>query len=158
MAENVTLKVQVGAISVEVTGTPEYAEKKLEELIEKYGASRGTTSQSMRTQIPTNETGKPASPSEFIKKMSPKNQSEKAIVLAYYLEKVKGMDKFTTADLTAVGRDAKQPRFTNISDTVARQVQQGLLMGAGDSESGRAYVLTTTGEEYVENLVSSKRE
>lgn len=156
--EKVTLKVQIGGVSVEVSGSPEYAEKKLDELIQKYGPSRGT-SQSAHVSIPTNTTGKPSSPSEFIKKLSPKNQSEKAIVLAYYLEKVRGMDKFTTADLTAVGREAKQPKFTNISDTVAKQVQQGLLMGAGgpgDKESSRAYILTSSGEEYVESLLSSK--
>lgn len=155
--EKVTLKVQIGGVSVEVSGSSEYAENKLDELIQKYGPSR-STSQSAHASISTNATGKPSSPSEFIKKISPKNQSEKAIVLAYYLEKVKGMDKFTTADLTAVCRNAKQPKFTNISDTVAKQVQQGLLMGAGDTESGRAYVLTTTGEEYVENLINSKHE
>ena len=153
--ENVTLKVQIGGFSVEVSGSPQYAEKKLDELIQKYGSSRGV-SQPTTTLVLTNAKGKQSSPSEFIKKLSPKNQSEKAIVLAYYLEKVKGMDSFTTSDLTAVGREAKQPRFTNISDTVARQVQQGLLMGAGDKESGRAYVLTTSGEEHVETLINSK--
>lgn len=153
--QNITLKVQIGGFSAEVSGSPEYAEKKLDELIQKYGPSSPGT-QSAHASIPINAKGKPASPSEFIKKLSPKNQSEKALVLAYYLEKVKSMDNFTTSDLTEVGREAKQPKFTNISDTVAKQVQQGLLMGAGDKESGRAYVLTTTGEEYVENLIGSK--
>ena len=155
--ENVTLRVQMGGFSVEVSGSPEYVEKKLDELIQKYGPSRGVSQPSVL--IPANAKGKPSSPSEFIKKLSPKNQSEKAVVLAYYLEKYIGMASFTTSDLTAVGREAKQPKFTNISDIVAKQVQQGLLMGAGgtgDKESGRAYVLTTTGEEYVENLINSK--
>lgn len=155
--ENVTLKVQIGGFAVEVSGPPEYAEKKLDELFQKYGPSRGVT-QPMHASISTNAKGKLSSPSEFIKKLSPKNQSEKAIVLAYYLEKVRGIESFTTTDLTDVGREAKQPRFTNISDIVAKQVQQGLLMGAGDKESGRAYVLTTTGEEHVENLINSKHE
>lgn len=153
--KNVTLKVQIGSFTVEVSGSPEYAERKLEELVQKYGYSRGVT-QPTYASIPTNEKGKPSSPSEFIKKLSPKNQSEKAIVLAYYLEKIKGMESFTTSDLTDVGKAAKQPKFTNISDIVAKQVQQGILMGAGDKDSKRAFVLTTSGEEYVETLLSSK--
>lgn len=87
-----------------------------------------------------------------------KNQSERALVLAHYLEKVKNMESFNTADLTEIGRVAKQPKFTNISDTVAKLVQQDQLMGAGERESKRVFVLTTTGEECVENLLKPKQE
>lgn len=156
--EKIVLKVQLGHFSVEVTGSVEYAEKKLDELIQKYGPSHATD-QHTQTPIPiTGKGGKPASPSEFIKKVSPKNQSERTLVLAHYLEKVKNMESFNTADLTEISRVAKQPKFTNISDTVAKLVQQGQLMGAGERESKRVFVLTTTGEEYVENLLKSKQE
>lgn len=154
--EKIVLKVQIGNFSVEVTGSVEYAEKKLDDLIQKYDPSHR---KDFHTQITTNAGGgKPLSPSEFIKKVSPKNQSERALVLAHYLEKVKNMESFNTADLTEIGRVAKQPKFTNISDTVAKLVQQGQLMGAGERESKRVFVLTTTGEEYVENLLKSKQE
>lgn len=68
------------------------------------------------------------------------------------------MESFNTADLTEIGRVAKQPKFTNISDTVAKLVQQGQLMGAGERESKRVFVLTTTGEECVENFLKPKQE
>lgn len=155
--EKVVLKVQIGNFSAEVAGSADYAEKKLDELIQKYSPPRGLDSHTQVT-IPTNAKGKPLSPSEFIKKVSPKNQSEKALVLAHYLEKVKNMESFTTADLTEIGQDAKQTKFTNISDTVAKLVQQGQLMGAGQRENKRVFVLTTTGEEYVENLLKPKPE
>lgn len=156
--EKIVLKIQIGHFSVEVTGSVEYAEKKLDELIEKYGPSQRTDSQTQTTITTTGKGGKTLSPSEFTKKVSPKNQPEKALALAYYLEKYKSMENFTTADLTDIGREAKQSKFTNISDTVAKLVQQGQLMGAGEREGKRAFVLTTSGEDFVENLLKSKPE
>ncbi len=156
--EKIVLKVQIGNFSVEVTGSVEYAEKKLDDLIQKYGPSHGKDSHTQTPATANVERGKPLSPSEFIKKVSPKNQSERALVLAHYLEKVKNMESFDTTDLTKIGREAKQPKFANISATVAGLVQQGRLMGAGEKESKRVFVLTTTGEEYVDNLLKSKQE
>jgi len=149
--EKVTLKIQLGNFAAEVSGTADYAESTLEKLLEKYGPSR-SAGQGFTGTPAIAATGKPLSPSEFIKKIAPKNQSEKALVLSHYLEKYKGMESFTTADLTEIAREAKQPRFTNISDTVAKLVQQGSLMGAGEKENKRVFVLTTTGEEFVDNL------
>lgn len=159
--DNVTLKVQIGSVAVEVTGSPEYAEKKLDELLQKYSSSRGIGYSVQPTPsahvASAGGKGKELSPSEYIKRLAPKNQSEKALILAYYLEKHKGFDSFTTTELTDLGREAKQPRFTNISDTVSSQVQQGMLMGAGKKEANRAYALTTSGEEYVEGLIGAKQ-
>ncbi len=156
--EKIVLKVQIGNFSVEVTGSVEYAEKKLDDLIQKYDPSHRKDSHTQTTTTTNAARVKPLSPSEFITKVSPKNQSERALVLAHYLEKVKNMESFNTADLTEIDRVAKQPKFTNISDTVAKLVQQGQLMGAGEREGKRVFVLTTTGEEYVENLLKSKQE
>lgn len=150
--EKVTLKIQLGNFAAEVSGTADYAESTLEKLLEKYGPSR-TAGQSFTGTPATAATGKSLSPSEFIKKIAPKNQSEKALVLSHYLEKYKGMESFSTSDLTEIAKEARQSRFTNISDTVAKLVQQGLLMGAGEKENKqRVFVLTTTGEELVENF------
>lgn len=149
--ERVTLRIQLGNFAVEVSGTAEYAESTLDKLLEKYGPSR-SASQTSSVSVATHPSGKPVSPSEFIKKIVPKNQSEKALILSHYLEKFKGMESFTTSDLTEIAREARQARFTNISDTVAKLVQQGLLMGAGEKENKRVFVLTTTGEELVESL------
>lgn len=155
--EQVVLRIQIGGFSAEVSGPPEYAEKKLDELIKKYGPSRSINSKGQQS-ISAMPGGKQKSPSEFIKKVSPKNQTDRALVLAYYLEKVENKESFSTTDLADISQKAKQPKFTNISDTVARAVQQGLLMGAGEKENKRVFVLTTTGEEYVDGLLSSKQQ
>lgn len=155
--EQVVLKIQIGSFSVEVSGPPEYAEKKLDELITKYGSSRSIDSKGQQA-VSVSPGGKPLSLSEFVKKASPKNQTDKALILAYYLEKVQNVESFSTSDLVDIAQKAKQPKFTNVSSTVARAVEQGLLMGAGEKEGKRVFVLTTTGEEYVDSLLASKQQ
>ena len=154
---NVTLKLAIGHLSVEVTGPTKYAEKKLEELVNRYlpGVKLGPTEGAVKA-TPARLTKKIA-PSEFMRKASPRNQTDRALGLAYYLENFQGVESFTTAELTEAGKVAKQRSFTNISDTVARAVSQGLFMSAGEKEGGRrAYALTTSGEEYVESMLESK--
>jgi hypothetical protein len=156
--ERVVIKVQIGNLTIEVTGAPEYAEKKVDELIQKYTSSKAVEAGLVSKSVNPELTAKNLSPSEFIKKIGTKNQSERALVLGYYLEKVKGMENFTTADLIDISMQAKQSKFANIAATVSSLVQQGLLMGAGEKENKRAYTLTTTGEEQIDNLLSIGRD
>jgi len=153
--EKVTLKVQYGNFSVEVSGEEKYAEEKLDELLKKYG---NITKAQLPNQVKEDESKptKPHSPAEFIKKIAPKGQPDRALILGYYIEKYQNKENFSTNDLTELNRQAKQVSFTNISDTVAKQVQQGLMMGSGQDEGKRLFTLTTTGEETVENLINQK--
>lgn len=151
---DVTLKLSIGSFSVEVSGPAKYAEKKLEDLISKYlaGSVRPPTADASTSAPGKAVTLKKRSPSEIAKKA--KNQTDRALLLGYYLEKFSSQSSFTTAELAALGRDAKFS-FTNISDSVARLVARGLMMTAGEKESYRAYTLTATGEEYVDSLLSN---
>jgi len=150
---NVTIKIQVGSLLVEVTGPKDYAEKKAEELIKKHQSL--STIETPGLQLPQQKKiqGKSLSPSEFIKKISPKNQSEKALALGYYFEKYQQKANFSTADISELCQKAKQSKFTNISDTVSNLVKQGFIMGAGETEENkRIYTLTTSGEEFIEKI------
>jgi len=154
---NVTLKLSIGAFSVEVSGPTEYAEKKLEELISKYlsssmrpALSEASSSDPSLTQGPPSK--KKRSPSEIAKRAG--NQTDRALLLGYYVERVDGQSSFTTSELRDLGKEAKYS-FTNISDSVASLVGRGLMMSAGDKEGHRAYTLTATGEEYAESLLST---
>ncbi len=154
--ENVTLKLTIGSFSVEVTGPPEYAEKKLEELVARYLTSTKPPASEAR-QAPTllGKEGKKLAPTEFLKKVPHKNQSDRALALAYYLEKLEGVSSFTTTEIGDWGRNVKYP-FGNVSDVVSNLVSRGLMMSAGEKEGLRAYALTATGEEYVESLLEAK--
>jgi hypothetical protein len=156
--ENVTLKIQVGHVSVEVTGEPDYAEKKVEELLEKYtGFKIGEqkVAHSAQSHAPQ-KIEKGLAPNEFIRKIAPKTQVDRGLALSYYLEQYSSLDSFTTAELADLCKKAKQPAFTNISDVVGQLVSRGLLMGSGDKDGKRAYSLTTSGEEQVEALLNKQ--
>ncbi|SRR6266446_6276245 len=154
MAE-ATVKLTFGAFSVEVSGSPEYVDTKLEELLKTYGPSGRVASVEGRSAAPValpaaDATGKKIGPGEFLTKAPSKNQSDQALSLGYYLEKVEVMQSFTTADLGRVAREAKR-KFANVSDVVAKLAARGLLMSVGNKEGHRAYSLTASGEEYVES-------
>jgi hypothetical protein len=154
---NVTLKLTIGTFSAEVSGPAKYAEKKLEDLIAKYlstsvksGASDSSSSTSSLLQPSSGK--KKRSPSEILKRAG--NQTDRALLLGYYVEKVDAQPSFTTTELRALGTQAKYS-FTNISDSVGSLVGRGLMMSAGEREGHRAYTLTATGEEYAESLLSN---
>ena len=153
---NVTLKLSIGSFSVEVSGPEKYAERKLEDLIAKYLSSSVKSGPSDLSASPSSSlqpsAGKKRSPSEVLRHAG--NQTDRALLLGYYLEKVDSQPSFTTTELRELGKQAKYS-FTNISDSVAGLVGRGLMMSAGEKEGHRAYTLTATGEEYAESLVSN---
>jgi hypothetical protein len=153
---DVTIKLAIAHFSVEVTGPSEYVEKKLEELVGRYYSFGGTVpAQSTIVAGPVEPGGKKLSAAEFLRKTGHKNQTDRGLVLGYYLERMNSQQSFTTSELGDLGIQTKQP-FTNISDTVARLASRGLMMSSGDKEGQRAYALTASGEEYVESMMAAK--
>jgi hypothetical protein len=145
---NVTLKLSVGTFSVEVSGPAKYAENKLEDLIAKYLSSSvksgaSDSSSSATSSLQPSPGKKKRSPSEILKRAG--NQTDRALLLGYYVEKVDSEPSFTTSELREKGKQAKYS-FTNISDSVASLVGRGLMMSAGEKDGHRAYTLTATGE------------
>lgn len=152
---DVTVKLTIGSVSVEVTGSSKYVDKKFEELVTRFLSSRTTVSTEPRTPSATlDRGGKKTSAAEFLKKSSAKNQYDRALLLAYYLEK-SGNASFTSGELVRLGKETRQP-FTNASDSVAKLSGRGLMMSAGDKEGARAYALTASGEAYVEAMLEAK--
>lgn len=156
---NVSIKVTLGSLSVEVSGPSKYAESKVDELVKKYSVPvegvRATPHQQVKASASAKPSGKMLAPSEFLRKANPRSQNERALLLGYYLEKHAGCESFTSGELMEVNKKAKQPAFANVSDCLAKLVAQGLVMGAGDKESRRAYALTTTGEDQVAEMLKS---
>ena len=153
---NVTLKLTLGNFSVEVSGPADYAEAKLEELVSRYFTpSKVALGESRPVPIPLEQGGKKLAPGEFLRKVNHKNQPDRALALAYYLEKVEGLPSFTTTELADIGKSVKHP-FSNSSDVVAKLSSRGLMMSAGDKDGQRGYALTASGEEYVESMLEAK--
>lgn len=102
---------------------------------------------------------KKQSPKEFILKFGKLTQTEKTLVLAYYLEHVDANDAFNVADLENVFRVAKESVPVNMNDMVNKNVIKGFLMPDRAKKAGKmAWVLTSTGERIIEDKLESTDE
>src|SRR5258708_10861284 len=149
MAE-VTVKLNMGNFSVEVTGDQAYVDQKFEELVSRFLTARRPTESTPLTSAPQEAGGKKTSAAEFLKRTAAKNQNDRALALGYYLEKVEAFPAFTSSEIAQLGRETNQP-FANASDSVAKLTGRGLMVSAGDTEGQRAYALTSSGEAYLAN-------
>jgi len=96
-------------------------------------------------------TQKKISAKEFLMKNELKSEAQKTLALGYYLEYVEGVSSFNIDDLVSVLQAAKEKRPKNINDMVNKNIGRGLLMEAAEKkDSKKAWVLTSTGEKYVE--------
>ena len=96
-------------------------------------------------------TEKPLSIKEFIISKKPKGNTQKTLTICYFLEKHKGMETFNSTDLKQCFKDAKEKIPKNISDTVYKNIEQGLIAEDKSEAKGRVLYLTNTGEKFVEN-------
>jgi len=97
-------------------------------------------------------TGKPLSVGEFIRQVGTKKHTESVLAFGYYLEKYTGANEFTAADINSCYYDAKM-EVSNTSQMIIHNIRSQRMMEAkkkrGD-KGRKAYVLTRTGEEFIE--------
>lgn len=92
------------------------------------------------------------SPKEFLMGKATKADTQKLLVLAYYLEHNQNLESFNVTDLEEVFRLAKEKPPKNINDTVNKNVTRGFLMEAKErKDMKKTWTLTNTGELQVEN-------
>ena len=74
------------------------------------------------------------------------------LVFGYYLEHVEGLGSFNVADLVSIFRSAKEPLPKNINDVINKNINPGkfIMDAAEKKDEKKAWVLTSTGEKYVE--------
>lgn len=103
-------------------------------------------------------TRKKVSVKEFILMKKPSNYSKKVLAVGRYLENYEDFDCFNIKDLEKWFRAAKEPLPKNMNDAVNGNISQGYIMEAGKKKDNlTAWVLTKTGEEYVESGFEKKK-
>jgi len=89
---------------------------------------------------------------EFILSKKPKGDIQKTLAIAYYLERHKGLLSFNVKNLRGGFRNAREKVPENINVCVIKNIENGHMMEAEEKKDKlKAWVLTNTGEEYVEN-------
>jgi hypothetical protein len=94
-------------------------------------------------------------PQELIRRCGVSNLTDKALVLAFWLEEHEGRETFTSTDLKDAFGKAREPAPTNTSDVVGRLEAAGKVMKSGASGKTQSYKLTTTGVSEVEKWSSA---
>jgi len=95
---------------------------------------------------------KKSSAKEFLMTMNLKAETQKVLVLGFFLEHVEDMGSFNTSDLERVFRAAKEKLPKNMNDAVNKNIARGLIMEAeSKKDAKKAWCLTSTGENVVIN-------
>jgi hypothetical protein len=94
---------------------------------------------------------KQISTKEFILSKKPKSDIQKTLAIAYYLEKHKELPSFNIKDLGDGFRNAREKIPKNINLCVIKNIENGHMMEVEKRDKLKAWVLTNSGEKYVEN-------
>lgn len=94
---------------------------------------------------------------EFMNSKSMTSEVQKTLAIAYYLETHDGMSSFNAQDIKKGYSLAKEPSPRNINDTINKNIQKGYLMDAAEKKEGnKAWTLTNSGIEFVDDALVSK--
>lgn len=98
---------------------------------------------------------KKSSVKEFLMTKNIKSDTQKVVALGYFLEYMENMESFNVNDLESAFRSAKEKFPANMNDAVNKNISRGFLMEAETKkDSKKAWCLTSTGENYVENSLN----
>jgi hypothetical protein len=88
---------------------------------------------------------------EFLRLKSPKSKVHKTLAIGYYLERFDDMSSFNVDDIRISFKAAKEPAPSNIQAFINQNISNGHMMDFKEKKNKKkAYVLTNSGEEYVE--------
>lgn len=109
---------------------------------------------------PVSSTTKPAAPSlsvtEYILRLRPASDVERTMVLANFLEEYRHVSPFTSDDIANLFVEARLKKPANVADKIGKNISKGRLMPAGEVEGKKAWKLTLSGQQYIEELESGR--
>lgn len=101
------------------------------------------------TNLPKN---KKLSVREFIQSKAPQNDVQKTLIIGYYLEKYENIPFFNVNDIKNCFKNAREKIPKNVADKIQLNIKKGHLMDYEEKKDNlKAYNLTISGEEYIEN-------
>lgn len=95
---------------------------------------------------------------EFILQLESRKHTDLVLAFGYYLEKHSGQSAFAPADLNNLYYESKLDT-SNTSQMIIQNIKRGYMMEAKKPESGgkKLYVLTNSGEKYIEGLLTASQ-
>jgi predicted metal-dependent hydrolase len=152
---NVSMRVRIGDNELEVSGPSDFVEKKIADFLERQ--KKGATLPAGKAQTSSTQgqtaSEKRLSLAQICRKIDPRTDVDKVLVAGYYLEKYEDFEKFTAAEIKENLRRAKIAPPKNTNDSINSNIKKGLMMSAGDKDKRRAFVLTSDGEETINDML-----
>lgn len=119
-------------------------EERLTELERRLGGGAPTVSPMVQA--------KKLSAKEFLMTKNVTSELQRVAALAFFLERHEGVTSFNVADLESAFRSAREKLPKNMNDAVNKNIARGFFMEAAEKKDSRkAWVLTATGERFVES-------
>lgn len=141
------IKVKKGEVEVEVQGDKVWVEEKIKEL----------TSQEISTSFSKEilAKGMPETLGEFLdQKGNPSKHTDSMAVFAYWLFKVEKMKSFNVKDIIDCYNKTRKAKPSNPNQIINENVKRRIFAEASEKKDGlKAWVITRTGEEYVERMI-----
>jgi predicted metal-dependent hydrolase len=153
---NVTMRVRVGDSELEVSGPQNFVEAQIEAFLEKQKkAVKGGSGKSLTQQTPigTLTSGKKLSVAQFFRKLTAQTEVDRTLAAGYYLERYENFESFTALEVREKIRQAKINPPKNTNNTIDLNIKKGLIMPAGDKDGRRAFVLTSDGEDAINEML-----
>jgi hypothetical protein len=147
-AHEYRIKVRKGNFEVEVQGDREWVEGKFKELTtnkEHASLGIGAATESM-----------PGTLGEFLDlKENPSKHTDSMAVFAYWLYKVEKMNSFNVKDIVDCYDKTRKAKPSNPNQIINQDVARHIFAEASEEKDGlKAWIITRTGEEYVEQMKS----
>jgi hypothetical protein len=105
----------------------------------------------MLYQRPQRPTLKPLSIREFLAQKNPKTDTDKILAIGYFIEKHENVPPFNRRDLKNCFQRARESLPSNLNQFINENIKRKYIMEAGEKDNLKAFVLTTSGEKFVES-------
>lgn len=148
---DVTMRLRIGDQEIEVTGPRDFVEKKIQEFMTS-AAVRPAVQQPSGTPVIQTQGGKAKAPAQFLKEYDHKTDVDRVLLAGFFLEKLRNQENFTASEIRQVIIEAKSPPPKNPNDAINSNIKKGMMMLSGDRDNLKAFVLTTDGEEAVQEM------
>lgn len=132
----------------------QFVSESSEVILPKTTGVAGSKSPSQVTKVAS----KSLSIGEFVRQLGFKRHTDIVLAFGYYLEKYSGRASFTTADINSCYYDAKM-ESSNTTQMITQNIKSSRIMnaksgGATKSKGKKSFVLTGTGEEFIDKKLS----
>jgi hypothetical protein len=140
------IRIRRGDFEIEVYGDREWVEKKFEQLMSKeFQVTLAKKSKIERL---------PETLGEFLEqKGNPQKHTELVAAFAYWLFKAEEMQSFNVKDVVECYDRTRRVKPSNANQIINTNVRNNLFAFAREKKDGyKAWILTRTGEEFVEKM------